>query len=434
MTTTFFVKCLTCKGTVRIRAGLGHDKNQPHEFSCPHCAASLSFRMLLNQEKVTHKVVDLKNMRMMKTPRKDFQAIVVNLHPDFVVPAEYSHDPYYFPFVHQFFGLGADRAQKSLSRLRILVSQWPTIRRALTLYSNHRFDLFKPEAEFVTGVPAPVRPSLELVARSQFWSILHYLALLLFAPSTATSFRSVQDSVKSLFAACPDRVGEYYKYVERDHEEHFAVVAERIIGYFFDHLHLFRPLLLHRLCEVDTRDFGELPRMTRSSFDQLSHFYGEIYEAVGDFALHFTALNNIGLRGSYVAFEHWTLKKYLESDKASRLDPFKDCKIFNDVVDPFYDNQLRNGSHHGRIRYESSSGDVHFWPKRGKLSSARASRIGLWEYMEKCYDLTQALGMMISVHHGLDVCFAEEIPGQVASPTSKGARRARKSSPARKKR
>jgi hypothetical protein len=175
------------------------------------------------------------------------------------------------------------------------------------------------------------------------------------------------------------------------------------VGRFLDSLQLLKPVVVTNLCEVPAGRCGDIPKLTAQSFETLRTMYGDVYEAVGDFCIHFACLNNIRLRGAYERFDRWRLEEYIASDKAARIGPFQRYRTFSRIIEPHYDNQLRNASHHGKMQYDLDGDRVLYWPKRGAATRTTAKTMSLWNYANKCFDLLQALGVLLSLHHGLEV-------------------------------
>jgi len=358
--------------------------------------------MEVDQKAVTTKPTAFTNMTEKGSPEVGSEGIVVNVHPDYLVPATYAHDPHYFPFLHQSQALGIEQLRPAFGRLNSLDAQWPTIKRVMPLYLNGQYRLFIKEAADLIGTPAPRRASEVATATSQFWEVLHYVFLLLMTPGFAAQLASVESFVRNLREDRSEALRNYRDYIVANHESHFAHLALDTATDFVDDLSLFRPLVATRICQAELASWGDLPQFTKSSFDRIRYFYGNAYERAGDLVLHFVALHNINQRGAFDRFSSWTLDGYLASDKAARLGPFADKRLFSEIIAPCYENALRNASHHGRMSYDPSSGQIACSPKRGRTGAKNRVTLTVWRYLEKCYDLTQALGILVSLHYGLD--------------------------------
>ena len=93
-------------------------------------------------------------------------------------------------------------------------------------------------------------------------------------------------------------------------------------------------------------------------------------------------INNINQGRSYRAFEKMDLDKYLETDKAFRHN----CIVKNsnfDIITRYINNQIRNGSHHGDMRFNYKTGNITYRPNRN----------GSLKYIKYADYLTLSLGI-----------------------------------------
>ena len=153
------VACITCDTPHTLRIQVGHENYQEHSFQCTGCGEQMIVGMHCDQEKATLKIIEKENCK-----QGTIEGIIVNLSPEFPIPADELHMDLAFPSVHhveQFIaaqtalGMGPVSAEDYLKK-RIDLSRrpnnlWPTLEKAWSLHGRGREDLAKGKIDQYFG-------------------------------------------------------------------------------------------------------------------------------------------------------------------------------------------------------------------------------------------------------------------------------------------
>jgi hypothetical protein len=133
---------------------------------------------------------------------------------------------------------------------------------------------------------------------------------------------------------------------------------------------------------------------TSRNFDNIRSFYGNAFEVFTSLAETLAYINNVIAGRAYDQFEKLTLKEYKKLDKASRCNPFLKNQPFSKLCENV-DNQLRNASHHGGVRFNQEDGVIKY--RAGKGGSGVEQEITYTDYIIKCTNLFLAITTLLRI-------------------------------------
>src|SRR6266496_4027202 len=96
MVLRYFCKCKTCGRPHTLRISLGHNPSQDHTFRCGGCGEDMVVHLILKPETASCDITCLANCEA-----GEEEGLVVNLHPDFPIPAELRHQDQVFPWMQR---------------------------------------------------------------------------------------------------------------------------------------------------------------------------------------------------------------------------------------------------------------------------------------------------------------------------------------------
>jgi hypothetical protein len=112
--------------------------------------------------------------------------------------------------------------------------------------------------------------------------------------------------------------------------------------------------------------------------------YGNLFEGFTSLIELPVLLNNLLQGRKHDEFAQLTLTGYRRLDKASRCNPFSSTPAFF-VLCEEADNQLRNASHHGGIKFEPSTQTISY--RAGKGGTGDEQSMAYAEYLTRCVRL-----------------------------------------------
>ena len=122
------------------------------------------------------------------------------------------------------------------------------------------------------------------------------------------------------------------------------------------------------------------------AFKDTKMIYGNAFEHLASFLVLPACLNNVVEGRPYDTFKKLTLEKYLDLDKTSRHGPFEDNPNLAMIADVL-NNQIRNASHHGNMRFNPKTGYVIYRPTKG--GSVKYMKYA--EYLMLCNTIIQTI-------------------------------------------
>jgi hypothetical protein len=92
------VSCDTCKLIHVVRMGMGQENHQSHRFPCRGCGEEIGVDLKVDYANVSYEVIADSNCTL---AQEAINSPIVNLDPNFLVPAEFQGKDRVFPRLHQ---------------------------------------------------------------------------------------------------------------------------------------------------------------------------------------------------------------------------------------------------------------------------------------------------------------------------------------------
>lgn len=368
------IRCTICQRVYTLRISIGSGKTQQHSFKCEGCEQTLSVKF----EKV-YASAGFKNVEYGNCEGCDEEGVVVNLHPDFVIPADKVHQDGYFASFdlaetlnkHGLFEKFEEHAKSHGGATRATQGYYDALMqekniqdpadlfelglKVMSLYASNKGDL----AQGMVQVNAS---KYGLAERTTVAELLHLLFLSAGTANTRRVAAALDEAWTQAKAGNEGELQALWKYLQETHNDEIVRGALEMLSAFGKHYREFLPLKI--LIELDEAIPDDVS-VSAIGFDDTKMMYGDAYEILTSGFVVPALLNNIIQGRSFGTFEQLNLAQYLKLDKAGRHI----CFAKNSILQPLYqglENQIRNASHHkqivlspktGRISYRAGKGD-----------------------------------------------------------------------------
>jgi hypothetical protein len=362
------LKCDTCGQPHTVRIGMGQETTQRHAFGCTNCHEQISVRLEVDYENLSARVVCENNATEIA---EVVGAPIVNIDANFAIaPTEQGVDSTFPRLRHMDAMLEKAKASGSLLlvdpattpktyrpyRRPDYAYEWRLLKKAWSLASNNRSDLANAQVQ---------RASAEFYADDPLKDFADWVwrfALFFCNPAYELKFRSLMETVRPLWKE--PRTDEFAKFysnlIPERAEKYFGVIDEFFSGYDeFSQVYL---------SVVRDLPIDPVSRTTSTNFAAVRMFYGNGFEAFTSLVEFLALLNNLLNGRAYDAFASLTLDQYRKLDKASRFNAFAMNAQFMDICREA-DNQLRNASHHGGLRFSPDAQLVKYSSGKGGTGS-----------------------------------------------------------------
>ncbi len=358
MVIRYFCRCVTCGAAHTLRISVGHNPYQEHTFSCGECGEDMAVGMIIDIENVTTTVEPKNNCE-----EGQEEGIVVNLHPEFTVPADQVHTDRVFPwmehtrdiFTEQVKKYGLDSGLKSLQEAKESAMEiqsplegWAIIKKSWSLMNNGRIDLAK--------IHLAKYKDHYFDAPAELNHVLYHFCGKMLGSAGITIFENAAEYIGQLSKMNPSEFQKFRSYYRDNwHSDHLYRFFEVISDYFRDFTEFSQTLLFVQY----NLPLRQGDKATSSAFKRTKMFYGNAFEALTSNMVVLACLNNIDQGRSYDQFSKMDLKKYLTTNKARRGNPFRDNPTFFEFA-RIIDATLRNASHHGAMKIDNKRGVITY--------------------------------------------------------------------------
>ena len=393
MTIRYKMQCLICDQDYLLRISIGHDENQRHIISCNTCKNDLTVELKIDFKILNAKIIYIDNCKEGVFKDEGYQVksenyIIKILHPEFLVPEEFSEDPSYNANIMQGRVLTKERLKKLknidldeaknhstpyINSLKYLEKNWKILNVVWKMKNNNikerllqkQLSKYKSETKGFTDT---------------FESVLFDFNNIMLFPDYYEKGSTFALFLKEDFEKSNSKNDEYIKCMKYHKRELQGDDMKRFHSIYIDFFELFndfKPLLFHTVSSLDV-----LPNhyVSSQNFEKTKMFYGQLYEAYASNISFITMMHNIYSERNFDKFKKRTLEDYFNSSKARRVENFEKSNEFEWFAE-FFDSKLRNASHHGNISIE----DNKIIYKSGQ--PLVEYNISYSQYLEKCTEL-----------------------------------------------
>jgi len=359
------VRCLSCGEAYRLRYNIGNKYPQSSTFPCDKCGEDLTFGVDESERGYIKE-----NLEIIEA---DMKLKVVNLHPELTINPEQINDPLYFPSVlslvkHNAEGqegiFGFQSAQLSCIQYQ---QHWDEVQKDFRYLKEKRWSLLK--AEFGTD---HAKVELEIICRVIF-TIDFFLV-----GSWKKHFAGIGKELRQTLGH--PNFTAFKDFVTGWKDDIFFNKMFQVMTTYRKIESILLPTLLDQKCGITPSGIS-----SKIDWEQIKHFYGQIYEIYGDMLAIPSAMNNLVTRGNFKTFSTagFTIEKYLETDKAGRTSNFMQNKNFQ-FLGQYYVASIRNGTHHEASTFDKNDQIITLRTGKGGKT---LKTIPLVEYIVHCNEL-----------------------------------------------
>jgi transcription elongation factor Elf1 len=391
------IKCSICEQDYLLRISLGHSETQIHTFECKECGNNISVEVIINFENINWQINYKENSN--RTHFKDTlfeeenqKYIVMNLHPELLVPNEFLHNPIYSTNIFESERIQKERferekfpkmsfeefeenyklSQMYTSNLTNIEKNWLILKVLWKMINNNKKEhLIKKQ---IKKYKSNTIDSTHADFKEILFDFNNTILYPDFIQKSPDFFKLFKDSTKMHNSENYKKFITFYKYnfFNENMKKNFDIYSN-----FFDIYNEFRQLLLY---VTTSQNIPIGHRVSSHDFEKTKLFYGQLYEAYTSNISLISMLHNLYQGREYDQFQNITLSQYLKTDKATRTDNFISTLDFI-WFSEFVSSKLRNASHHGNIELE---GDIVVY-KAGK--SLNKYTMSYTRYLEICIQL-----------------------------------------------
>ena len=194
-------------------------------------------------------------------------------------------------------------------------------------------------------------------------------------PAYEQRFRDAMDAIRNIDQSRLSDLGKRYESELASPRAgvYFAAFDEFFAGYG-EHAQVFFSVARGEAVATDKK-------ATSHGFEFVKMSYGNLFEGFTSLIELPVLLNNILQGRDYDQFAQLTLESYRRLDKASRCNPLSSTPALFALCEEA-DNQLRNASHHGGIKFEPDSQTISY--RAGKGGTGDEQSMAYAEYLSRC--------------------------------------------------
>jgi len=362
MTLRCRIACTVCEQNYLMRISLGHTEKQDHIVECNSCKSSMHIELLLNNPP-SYEINYLENCQ-----ESDFEDeglfsnneyyITKNLHPELLIPKEFSENNFYNVNVFEGAKLAEERMEnvgslsnqnmkmtfEYTSNLKIIEKNWNVLKVAWKMKNNKQSDkIIIKHLKKYKSVTESENSDFESIL-FDFNNTILFPDFIDYTPEFSKFLRDSFDKSESKNKEYLECI-KYYKVnlLDENMKKFYDIYSE-----FFELYNDFKSLLMYVVTSQDI-NYGSI--VSSENFEKTKMFYGKLFEAYTSNVSFITMLHNVYKGRKFDELENIDFQKYLSTDKAKRTINFKNTEEFL-FFDEFIDSQLRNASHHGNIELE----------------------------------------------------------------------------------
>lgn len=379
-------KCLTCERPHTVRIGVGYENRHTHRFPCSGCGEDLVIVMISGQDESYYAYPEaVENAE--KVPEVA-GAKFVNLHPNFVMPADQRNVDRAFPHLDQMNdmveraqALGAGATRKfDPKRLRSrphrcpdFDAEWQFLKKAWNLHRNGHDKLSLRKMEEASSEFHATEPLKGL--DDWMWRFVMLQGRPAYEPLFAAAIKEISPLAKE------DRFKEFIAFYRAEMQ---PVRGERYLGRMKAYFAAYSEFVQVYLTVVTGGAPAAQDVAGSADFEAVRMFYGDTFEVFTSSVDLFAYLNNLILGRRFDEFAQLTQDEYLKLDKAGRKNAFGGNAAFTAVCAE-WDNQIRNASHHGSFSFDPKTQLITY--RAGKGGTGPEQQLAYSQYLARSSQL-----------------------------------------------
>jgi len=391
MTVRYRIACSICEQNYLMRISLGHTEKQEHIVECNNCKSSMHIEVILDNPP-NYEINCLENCQEAAFEDEGLFSenenyITKNLHPELLIPKEFSESNFYNTNVFEGIRLAEERMEnvgslsnqnmkmtyEYTSNLKIIEKNWNILKVAWKMKNNKQSDkiIVKHLKKY---------KSLTESETSDFESILFDFNNTILFPDFIDNTPEFSKFLQDSFDKSESKNKEYLECIKYYKENLLDENMKKFYDIYYEFFELYNDFKSLLMYVVTSQDINYESIVSSENFEKTKMFYGKLFEAYTSNVSFITMLHNVYKGRKFDKLENIDFQNYLSTDKAKRTINFKNTEEFS-FFDEFIDSKLRNASHHGNI--ELKDGIVIY--KSGK--PLKEYTMTYTKYLETCTQL-----------------------------------------------
>ncbi len=382
------IECETCGQAHTVRVGMGQDISQEHRFPCRQCKEDIVIHLDVNYETIAAHLRAGSNSKLIDEAAG---APIVNLDANFLISEAEQGQDGTFPRLRQMREIVTTAIERHGSKVldpreftaAQLISrpyrrpdyldEWKRLKKAWSLARNYKDKLSQ---RIVDAAHADFYSTDDPLTGLHDW--LWRFSMFVSQPAYEQKFRDAMDEIREIDQSrLPDLRKRYEsELASRRADLFFAAFNEFFAGYG-EYAQVFFSVTRGDAVTTDKK-------ATSQGFESLRMSYGNLYEGFTSLIELPVLLNNVLQGRNHDQFAQLTLEGYRRLDKASRCNPLSSSPALFTLCEEA-DNQLRNASHHGGIKFDSDTQTISY--RAGKGGAGDEQSMGYAEYLSRCVRL-----------------------------------------------
>lgn len=388
-------RCRTCGQGHTLRLGMGQEVSHTYRFPCVECGEEMAVTMHVDYVEVSTSVEETENAEVIE---ESADCVVVNLHANFVIPADLRHQDKAFPhlaIMNQMVQKAIDAGQVGIPASKALVHQnerpyrrpdfdaeWKLLKKAWSLHRRGKDKLSKRLIE---------QASVEFYSNDALNDISDWVwrfALFSTGVEYEPKLRAAMEVIK-----VPLSEGKLAGILE--HLDHSALdCGEQYHAIIRDYFAAWSEFSQVHFSVATGIDMSGLSAKT-ANFASVQMYYGNAFEMFASMIEILTMINNVLAERNFDQLANITLDQYRASDKGKRFDAPSQNEAFAALCVE-RDNQLRNASHHRELKYNQTTGIVSF--RTGKGAAGELRELSYGDYLCKCSRMHHQVVVLLRLH------------------------------------
>jgi len=339
-------------------------------------------------EKISTKVKCIEN-----SVPSSIGGLVVNLHPEFVIPKDQLHQDSSFPWLNDLSRMVGKALRNPKTKLpeplldqginfidgftllggsKFIVDEWRLLKKAWSLtLSGH--------ADLAQNVLRPHSADFGYDNDTTFDDWLFSFSSKLLVPAQWPIFANAGDFLKRASRAYRSELSRFIQfYRDKLREQHFERYFDLYSEYFKDFTEYGQVLVYVRNKDVLPTGY----QASSKAFNRTKMFYGNAFEVLTMHYVVLACINNVASGRPFNQFSDMSLTKYMTLKKTLRAKPFMNVVELTPFANNL-DSTLRNASHHAAMKLNKHSGIIHY--RSGGTGAEK--ELSYAEYLIKCNEI-----------------------------------------------
>jgi hypothetical protein len=380
------ITCTACNEPITARIQIGHEREQPVSFPCPHCITPIQLTLILDEPP------EVKIRWEENAEPGDKEGKIINIGAGFTISKNMLHTDLYFPSfdvtrslldkhdeIHGLPGPIFLDSAEALGTFRYANETWHNLEKALRFQRTGQQKNLESQLDEFWGTPRNRDETLEN-ALSQFF-------LTFLEPNGLIWFKPVIMTLQEASSVNPNEYAKFVSSYDTDLKtERFKAYSDIISEYFRGYGDFSQTLIY-------VRQNIPLPAQavaTSSDFEKTKMFYGNAFEVMGSHLDVPAVLNNIISGRPFDKMISMDLNKFRTINKANRTNCFANNTELSWLVAE-YDSTIRNASHHRWFKLDDSRQQISY--RSGGTGALQ--HMSYAEYLYRCNRLLIRLIIML---------------------------------------